>query len=93
MSADLNEGERVSGPTFGLADLALACYFDRIERLSFAGLWEDAFPAVGTWLSMIQTRLNDTTAVSDFIRESIAQAQRASGEVHWPELRGLWSNI
>ncbi|MEJ6477529.1 MAG: glutathione S-transferase family protein [Octadecabacter sp.] len=93
MSANLSEGEWVSGPAFGLADLGLVSYVDRIERLGFSGMWEENFPAVGTWLAAMQARSSYSSAILDFIPEPMAQAQRVEGAKYWPELSQLWSNI
>jgi glutathione S-transferase len=93
MSINLSENDWVSGPEFGLADAGLLSYVDRLERLGFAGLWENRFPAVGAWLARMQARPSYATAVLDFIPEQMAQAQRDGGAKHWPELSQLWSEI
>ncbi|MGJ8609812.1 MAG: glutathione S-transferase family protein [Octadecabacter sp.] len=93
MSDTLDAGAWVSGPEFGLADLGLLAYVDRLERLGFSGMWENRFPAIGTWLAAMQARQSYETAVEAFISESMAQAQRAGGEPHWPQLSQLWSDI
>ncbi len=91
MSAHICDGRWISGPDFSLADIGLVSYIDRIERLGFAGLWEDDFPAVGAWLADMRVRASYTSAIDSFIPEALAQSQRAGGTLHWPELRRIWT--
>ncbi|WP_323766612.1 glutathione S-transferase family protein [Marinovum sp.] len=93
MSADIGAGTWVSGPAFGLADIGLVAYVDRLDRLGFAGLWEDDFPAVGTWLAAMQARPSYATAIEAFIPEQQAHSQRAGGGKHWPALQDRWNEI
>ncbi len=93
MSAHIGQGDWVSGPDIGLADLAMVSYIDRLERLGFTGLWDEPFPAVGAWLAKMQARPSYSTAIDEFIPESMAQAQRTEGSKHWPELGQQWDAI
>lgn len=79
----------LSGPAFGIADIALLSYVDRIDRLGFGGLWEDRGP-IADWLSRMRARPSYDIAITAFIPEEAAQSMRASGAAHWPELRDLW---
>lgn len=90
MSTHIDGGQWVSGPAFGLADIGLVSYIDRIERLGFAGLWEATFPLVGDWLSAMRARASYAPAITSFIPESAAKSQRAGGATHWPELQMIW---
>jgi glutathione S-transferase len=90
MSADIADGDWVSGKGLGLADIGLAPYVDRIDRLGFAGLWEDRTPVVGTWLDRMRARPSYMPAIEAFIPEEIARAQRREGEKHWPSLADQW---
>lgn len=93
MSTDIADGVWVAGPEFGLADIGLAPYIDRIERIGFAGLWNDRTPAVGRWLSAIRGRPSYGPAIEAFIPEPMAQSQRVAGEKHWPALSEQWAQI
>jgi glutathione S-transferase len=93
MTADIGGGIWVSGPDFGLADIALVSYVDRLGRLGFEGLWTDAFPAVGSWLEAMKARPSYAPAIRDFIPDAVSQSQRAGGAKHWPELRDRWNSI
>ena len=91
MSSHIGDGKWVSGSSFGLADVGLVPYIDRIDRLGFGGLWVDEFPAVGIWLASMRERSSYTLAFDAFIPEAMAQAQRAGGAKHWPEIDRRWS--
>lgn len=93
MTTDIGKGTWISGPGFGLADIGLVAYVDRLDRLGFAGLWSDAFPAVSTWLETMRARSSYVSAIQGFIPEAMAQSQREAGSKHWPELRDRWNSI
>lgn len=93
METDIGGGDWVSGPDFGLADIGLVSYVDRLDRLGFAGLWTEGFPAVGFWLERMRARPSYATAIEAFIPAPMAQSQRAGGEKHWPGLKDRWGNI
>jgi glutathione S-transferase len=46
MSGALDSAAWVSGADFGIADIALVSYIDRLERLGFEGLWSETGDAV-----------------------------------------------
>lgn len=89
MAAVLEQAPWVSGEDFGLSDIALVAYVDRLDRLGFAGLWE-AQPAVGTWLSAMQERPSYEAAIAAFIPSKAAEKTRKAGAAHWPRLREIW---
>jgi glutathione S-transferase len=93
MSADIGGGTWVSGPDFGLADVALASYVDRIERIGFAGLWTERHPRVGQWLEAMRARPSYGPAIEAFIPEPMARAQREAGAAHWPGLARQWQAL
>ncbi|MFD0981072.1 glutathione S-transferase family protein [Tropicimonas aquimaris] len=90
MSEHIGGGAWVSGPAFGLADIGLVSYIDRLDRLGFSGLWTDDFPMIATWLDAMRARTSYAVAIAEFIPEATALAQRAGGAVHWPMLALRW---
>ena len=89
-STHIGDGTWISGPAFGLADIGLAPYIDRIDRLGFSELWAKEFPTVGQWLETIKQRPSYAPAIEAFVPEPVANSQRASGARHWTELSRLW---
>ncbi len=89
MAGALSEGDWISGPAFGIADIALVSYIDRIERLGFEGLWATTEP-VGLWLAAMQARPSYQTEVSGKIDPEAAGKQREAGKTFWTELERQW---
>lgn len=81
----------ITSDTFGIADIALLSYIDRLERLGFAGLWADR-STVGDWLARMQSRPIYDMAVRSKISDDLAQSTRLGGEKHWPQLDDRWTN-
>ena len=48
MDAALAEHDYLTGPDYGLADMALTAYVDRVANLGMQGLWADRFDRVGS---------------------------------------------
>lgn len=93
MSNQIGAGDWLSGPTFGLADIALVPYIDRVDRLGFSGLWGEDFATVGTWHKRMRQRHSYATAFDAFIPEDAAKAQRDGGIAFWPELSRRWEEM
>ncbi|WP_460274283.1 glutathione S-transferase family protein [Celeribacter sp. ULVN23_4] len=89
MSQALSGHQWLSGPAFGLTDIALLAYLDRLDRLGFAGFWGEQ-PEISDWLSRMVQRDSYAIAVTGFISESAARGMRAEGERHWPDLKARW---
>ncbi len=83
----------LSGPKFGLADIALAPYVDRLDRLGMDGLWSGSHPRIGDWLAALKDRPSYAVAFDAFIPEDMAASQRQAGAAHAPELRVYWQSI
>jgi len=90
MGKALSEGEWVTGPEFGIADIALISYIDRLERLGFEGLWLAAEPRVADWLAAMQSRPSYDVEVRSKIPAQAAAAMRREGSEFWHEIDELW---
>ena len=93
MDRALASGAWIGGDAFGLSDIALTPYVDRLERFGFEGLWQDRFPSIGVWLDVMQRRASYKAEVLDRIPQSLAFKHRASGGRYWPELEQYWLDI
>ncbi len=80
----------VTGPEFGIVDIALIAYVDRLDRLGLAGLWQTDHPRVGDWLSAMQARPSYGPAIADFIPADAAAASRQAGAAHWDRIAAMW---
>ena len=89
MSDILQSRDWITGPEFGIADIALLSYFDRLERLGLEGLWDDA-PEVAVWLSRMQARPSYKTELLDKVSHDAAAQMRQVGSTFWPEIKAMW---
>lgn len=90
MTAILVETEWLSGKEFGIVDIALVSYIDRVQRLGFEGIWTSSRPEIGNWLTTMQARPSYEIEVLDKIDADAAAKQRQDGSKYWPELERLW---
>ncbi len=83
----------VSGPDYGLADIALLAYIDRLDRLAMSGLWEEEFPEISSWLERSRKRESYWTAISSFVDPSSAEKMYQTAVTFWPAIARTWSDI
>lgn len=86
MAATLDTQEWLGGDRYGLADLALTAYVDRLERLGMSGLWTDHHPRVGEWLGAVRARASYELAIGSHVPADFAAASRRAGERAWAEI-------
>lgn len=91
MQAALDTAPWMGGGALGITDIALVAYIDRLERLGFAGLWEQDTPAVGTWLSAMQARPSYAAEVQSRIPAKAAEEMRREGDTHYPAVAAAWA--
>lgn len=90
MGKALSEGEWVTGPEFGIVDIALISYIDRLERLGFDLLWLETEPRIADWLAAMQSRPSYLVEVRNKIPAQMAEAQRRDGSEFSGEIDKLW---
>jgi glutathione S-transferase len=86
MGAALERREWLGGERYGLADLALTAYVDRLDRLAMAGLWSLRYPRVGEWLAAVRARPSYEVAIASYVPADFAAASRRAGENAWSEI-------
>lgn len=79
MDVALAKGDWVSGAEFGISDIALVAYVDRLDRLGFEGLYNDANPRIAEWLERMQARPSFKAEVIAKIPASQAEKMKAGG--------------
>jgi len=90
MQEQLAADSWLSGPDFGLADIAMVPYVDRIDRLGMGELWSVSHPKIGEWLAALKDRPSYAVAFEAFIPEDMAASQRQAGTAHAPSLLAQW---
>ena len=84
MEAALATGDWMGGAAFGITDIAVIAYIDRVERLGFGAMWEGG--RVGDWLAAMQARDSYGTEVAGRIPAAVAEAMRRAGSAHADEV-------
>ncbi|MBE9637186.1 glutathione S-transferase family protein [Salipiger mangrovisoli] len=93
MQLALGQRRWMMGETFSKVDVALVAYVDRIERLGFAGLWLEEFPAIARWLAAMQARPSYAAGIAAFADPVGREKMRQGGSAHWPELARQWEGL
>ena len=89
MSGILQSRDSITEPEFGIADVAVLSYIDRLERLGLEGLWDNA-PEVAAWLSRMQARPSYKAELLDKVSPEAAAQMRQTGSTFWPEIEAMW---
>ena len=92
MEKALKSDNWVSGESFGLADIALISYIDRLERLGFESLL-NATPNVLTWLARMQDRDSYQSEVAARIPRELADGMRADGAEFASQLKARFDAL
>lgn len=90
MGAALKRSKWISGSDFGIADIAVVSYIDRLERLGFGGMLAEPYPDVSEWLQAMQDRASYQTEVVSRIDPMAAKTMLSSGADFWQSIRIKW---
>lgn len=93
MSASLESADWLTAGQYGLSDIAVIAYIDRLDRLGLSGLWSEHYSAIDPWLRANQARASYKTAIDDLIPAALAERSRKVGEEAWPDIKGIWAGI
>ncbi len=85
MEASLNRYEWLADSEYTLADAALTPFLERLDELSFSGLWEESRPAVTDWWDRIKSR--------DSYDQVLGTAPNPEREQHSERGRQAWTRI
>ena len=90
METALDESRWLAGDDFGLADISLAPYLNRLAMLSMTGLWQNGrLPRVDDWFTRIRARPSFTPAIVDWCPETLAADMARYGAESWPQVRAI----
>lgn len=90
MDRVLAEHDWISGADFGISDVAVVSYIDRLGRLGFSEMLAAPFPSISVWLRAMQNRASYHDEVAGKIDPETAKKMQAAGQRHWPELQQRW---
>ena len=89
MDMALDRGPWLMGEQFTLADVIMAPYIERLDRLTLAGFWDDRRPRVGNWLRMLKARPSFAEAFDAFQPHDYNDLLREQGQNLWPKIRTI----
>ncbi|KMK65164.1 glutathione S-transferase family protein [Puniceibacterium sp. IMCC21224] len=81
----------LSGAAFGLGDIGVLPYVDRLEHLSFGGLWQARHPEIADWLARMRARPSYADAVLAVAPAGSLERMRENGTPHWPDIAAMWA--
>ena len=82
-------GPWLMGDQFTLADVVMAPYIERLDRLSLSGMWDNDRPRVGAWLKRLKARPSFAAAFDAFQPLDYDDLLREQGADLWPQFRKL----
>jgi len=75
------------GNQFGIADIALTPYVNRLAMMSMRGLWENGrLPNVSAWFERIEAMPDFKPSFIDWVPEDLTNDLRENGAKSWPEV-------
>lgn len=83
------DGPYLVGSQFTLADVALAPYVERLDRLGLSRLWENARPHVARWFSRVRERASFKAAFDPYEPHGYDDLVRRGGVDLWPKIEPL----
>lgn len=89
MEAALKNGPWLMGEQFTLADVVMAPYVERLDRLTLSGLWEPQRPRVGQWFKALKARPSFVKAFDEFQPNDYNDLLRDQGQDLWPKFRAI----
>ena len=90
MEMALERGGWLAGPSFSMADIAMAPYLNRLAALAMEPMWAGGrLPRVETWFERVRQRPSFHSGFIEWMPRDLADEMRANGERSWPEIRAL----
>ena len=91
MSRALARHDWLSGPDFGLGDIGVIPYVDRLDRLGFGGLWAQDFPGIDGWIDRMRARPAFAQAIDAVAPEGSFERMRSGAAPFREEVLRLWA--
>ncbi len=90
MNQDLADRPWLAGDRFGLADVSLTPYVNRVAMLGMSGWWQHGrYPHLEGWWDRIQARPSFKAAILDWCPADLTQDLMTYGSRSWPEVQAL----
>lgn len=89
MDRALQSGPWLMGKQFTLADVVMAPYIERLDRLTLSGFWVPGRPRVGEWLRALRSRPAFAKAFDAFQPHDYDDLLAMRGQDLWPQFRQI----
>lgn len=90
MDAALSSRRWMNGETYGMTDVALLAYIDRLDRIAMSGMWDTRTPRIAEWLAAGRERPGFARAMDRYVTPEQHAKARAVGERFWPDIGARW---
>jgi len=90
MNTALQSRRWMNGDTFGMADVALLAYIDRLDRVAMSGLWDETMPRITQWLDAGRSRPSYARAMDAYVSNEIHARNYEVSEQFWPQIKSRW---
>ena len=89
METALRDGPWLMGEQYTLADVVMAPYVERLDRLTLSGFWEPNRPHVGAWFRRLKARPAFVQAFDEFRPLDYDDLLKEQGQDLWPKFRTM----
>jgi glutathione S-transferase len=89
MNEDLKKTEWLVNDEFGLADISLTPYVNRVAMMGMNEWWEGRLPYLADWWERIQEVPSFKAAILDWCPEDLTNDLKTFGSQSWPEVQRI----
>jgi glutathione S-transferase len=90
MNEDLKGSKWLASAEFGLADVSLTPYVNRVAMMGMSGWWEEGrLPYLADWWERIQQVSTFQSAILDWCPEGLTNDLMTFGSQSWPEVQEI----
>lgn len=89
MDDDLKSSQWLAGGDFGLADVSLTPYVNRVAMMGMEDWWKGRLPNLADWWERIQAIPSFQTAILDWCPEGLTKDLHTFGSQSWPEVKEI----
>lgn len=89
MNEDLKSSTWLASEEFGLADVSLTPYVNRVAMMGMSGWWEGRLPYLEDWWNRIQAMPTFQSAILDWCPADLTADLKNFGSQSWPEVQEI----
>ena len=89
MDKDLQETKWLASNEFGLADVSLTPYVNRVAMMGMSEWWEGRLPYLSNWWARIQEVPTFQSAILDWCPQDLTDDLMNFGSQSWPDVQKI----